>query len=88
LTSELRALPNLGPKSVSWLTEAGIQTLENLQSLGAVGAFLRVEKLEVSPSLNLLWAIEGALHEIPWELIPEERKQQLKEELRQQREST
>jgi len=80
-TSELLRLANLGPKSVAWLNEAGMLTTADLAQLGSVGAFLKVEEAGFAPSLNLLWAIEGALSDIPWELIPPEIKQELKAEL-------
>jgi DNA transformation protein len=83
----LADLPNLGPKSSQWLEDAGISSLQELQRLGPVKAFLAVENLGYAPSLNLLWAIEGALSEMPWELIEPSRKESLKHELEKMRHS-
>lgn len=59
-------LPNLGPKSQAMLTQAGIETVAQLQKLGAVQAYLQVKRLNGKASLNLLWAIEGALTGQHW----------------------
>jgi DNA transformation protein len=59
-------LPNFGPKSQQMLARAGIHTLERLRELGAVPAFVRVKRAGTNASLNLLWAIEGALTGQHW----------------------
>ena len=48
------------------LQSAGIRSLPQLKRLGAARAFLRVKASGQRPSLNLLWAIEGALTGLPW----------------------
>ena len=88
MKSDLLFLPNLGPKSVAWLQEAGIQCRSDLEGCGSIEAFLRVEELGVAPSLNLLWSLEGALHDLPWEMIPEEIKQERKADLAVRRNET
>ena len=40
--------------------------MPQLKRLGAARAFLRVKASGQRPSLNLLWAIEGALTGLPW----------------------
>ncbi|MDD2926542.1 TfoX/Sxy family protein [Rhodoferax sp.] len=64
-----QALPNLGPKSNQFLQEAGISSLEQLQKLGAVAAYAKVKRANRSASLNLLWALEGALSGLPWQEV-------------------
>ena len=61
MTAPLAALPNLGPKSQAMLAGAGITTLDELRHLGSVVAYARVKATGVNASLNLLWALEGAL---------------------------
>jgi len=61
------ALPNLGPKSIQMLQSAGIHSLEQLQRLGSVAAYVRVKKVWPAASLNLLWALEGALTGLRWQ---------------------
>lgn len=57
----LEGLLNLGPASAAWLRDAGIATHAELATVGSVEAWFRVKALGVNPSLNLLWALEGAL---------------------------
>ena len=65
-------LPNLGPRSEAMLRQAGITTVRQLRQLGAVRAFLKVRSAGANPSLNLLWAIEGALTGRPWQRVAKE----------------
>lgn len=67
----LAALRNLGPASAAMLVKAGIRTPAQLRQLGAVRAFDRVRRIDPKASLNLLWAIEGALSDRPWQLVAE-----------------
>ncbi len=60
---------NLGPKSSAWLESAGITQLEDLQNRGAIEAFLDVEALGFKPSLNLLYALEGAISGRHWQQV-------------------
>lgn len=67
--SGLAALPNLGPRSAQMLEQAGISSTEQLHRLGSVAAYLRVQRQGGRPSLNLLWALEGAIGELPWQQV-------------------
>jgi DNA transformation protein len=62
----LADLANLGPKSQAMLAAAGIDSVDRLRELGAVEAFCRVQASGARPSLNLLWALEGALTGLHW----------------------
>lgn len=62
-------LPNLGPKSQQMLERAGITSYEQLLALGSVAAFERVKRSGANPSLNFLWALEGALIGLPWQVV-------------------
>ena len=71
-------LPNLGPKSQAMLHAAGIFTVQQLRHLGSVNAFAAVKKVPGSnPSLNLLWALEGALTGLPWKVVAREHRTSL-----------
>ncbi len=59
-------LPNFGPKSQQMLALAGIHTVEQLRELGAVRAYVQVKRAGTNASLNLLWAMEGALTGQHW----------------------
>ena len=56
----------MGPASAAMLRSAGIRSVAQLRRLGSARAFLRVQAAGQSPSLNLLWALEGALTGVPW----------------------
>ena len=73
----LAQLPNLGAASAAWLAQVGLYTLADLADIGAVGAYRRVEASGVKPSLNLLYALEGALHEEHWLQTKRDRKPDL-----------
>lgn len=77
-TTQLR---NIGPKSAAWLRQVGLRNAEDLVAAGAVQAFLKVKRAGFKPSLNLLYALEGALLGCHWHDVPEPRRQQLLAEL-------
>ena len=71
---ELIELKNLGKTSVQWLNAVGIRNLEQLQEVGAVGAYLKVKDRGFRVSRVLLYALEGALTGTHWNDIEQERK--------------
>jgi DNA transformation protein len=70
-------LRNVGPKSAAWLRQVGVRTQGDLETLGAVAAFIKVKRAGFRPSLNLLYALEGALLGCHWQQVPEERRSEL-----------
>ena len=68
---------NIGPKSAAWLRQVGLRTLEDLTAVGTVEAFMRVKRAGFKPSLNLLYALEGALMDCHWLDVPSERRSEL-----------
>ena len=68
---------NIGPKSAAWLRQVGLRTPEDLHAAGAIDAFMRVRRAGFKPSLNLLYALEGALQDCHWQEIPEARRSEL-----------
>ena len=75
--SEGTKLRNIGPKSAAWLRQTGIRTQEDLVAVGALAAFVRVKRAGFKPSLNLLYALEGAILGCHWQEIPDERRSEL-----------
>lgn len=73
----IECLPNLGSKSAAMLASAGIERIEQLRQLGSVAAFAKVKAVVPSASLNLLWAIEGALAGLPWQQVAHEHRASL-----------
>lgn len=74
-------LRNLGPKSVQMLYQAGIKTVVTLRELGAIDAYIQVQRSGAKPTLNLLWALEGAIRDIPWQEIAQEQRRVLLDRL-------
>lgn len=70
-------MKNLGPKSLGVLQRAGITTLEDLRRIGAVEAYRMAEAVDASVSLNLLWALEGAILDEPWQSVAREHRTRL-----------
>jgi hypothetical protein len=77
MTAVTVKMRNIGPKSAAWLRQVGLRTQEDIATAGPVDAFLRVKRAGFRPSLNLLYALEGALADCHWQEVPEARRQQL-----------
>lgn len=70
-----RALPiarlaNLGPKSAQWLNAIDVRSLRDLEELGSVNAYRLLKDRGYPASLNLVYAIEGALRGMDWNRLP------------------
>lgn len=76
-TTELSELANLGPKSAAVLAGAGVQSVAHLRRLGAVAAYALAKRSGANVSLNLLWALEGALTGVPWQIVAREHRTSL-----------
>jgi len=70
-------LRNVGPKSAAQLRQVGVRTLEELRELGSLEAFVKLKRAGFKPSLNLLYALEGALLDCHWQQLPDGRRQEL-----------
>jgi len=65
---------NVGPKSAAWLRQVGVRTQDDLEKLGPVEAFMKVKRAGFRPSLNLLYALAGAIENCHWADLPNEQK--------------
>jgi DNA transformation protein and related proteins len=63
-------LINLSPESSEMLERAGIESRQALADLGSVGAYVEIHRKGMRPTLNLLYALEGALRNVPWTQLP------------------
>lgn len=77
MSSRDTKIRNVGPKSAAWLRQVGVRTTEDLERVGPVDAFLKVKRAGFRPSLNLLYSMAGALADVHWAELPEDRKQEL-----------
>ncbi len=64
LRLRIRDLRNLGPRSEELLARIGIRSADGLRRRGAVEAYLGLRRVGATRSLNMLWAMAGALD--PW----------------------
>ena len=53
---------------------ASMRAAHQLAKMGAVPAYLAVKAAGCKPSLNLLWAIEGALTDQDWRTVSREKR--------------
>jgi DNA transformation protein len=51
------------------ISRSGIHSEAQLRKIGAVAAYVRVLQTHPTASLNLLWALEGALTGLPWQEV-------------------
>ena len=72
---------NLGPRSAEWLESVGITSREDLEQLGAVEAYWRVKQAGFNVSLNLLYALAGALSNTHWNKLSHDERHRLMIEL-------
>ena len=70
-------LRNIGPKSAAWLRQVGLRSHQDVAAIGAVDAYMKVRRAGFKPSLNLLYALEGALLDCHWQDVPDARRQEL-----------
>lgn len=68
-SGDVASLAGLGPASRAMLERAGIPDVATLRRLGTVPAYVRVKRADPRASLNLLWALEGALSGLPWQEV-------------------
>lgn len=70
-------LIGIGGTSAAWLHAAGIHTRSDLERRGAARAYLEVRKAGSGPTRNLLWALQGAIMDLDWRLVPDAVKEQI-----------
>ncbi|MDC0609474.1 TfoX/Sxy family DNA transformation protein [Vibrio sp.] len=78
----LKDLPNLRLSIERMLKKAGIKTVDELIEQGSVRAYRAIKDTSPSdPSLELLWALEGAIEGIHWSVITQDRRDELTKSL-------
>ena len=76
--SELSTLKNIGKASERWLNSLGVYTRDDLKEMGAVEAYKLLKGRGAPVSLNLVYAIEGALMDAAIAELPQELKDSLR----------
>ncbi|HAS6254864.1 TPA: TfoX/Sxy family protein [Vibrio vulnificus] len=77
MSERIRDLQGLGPKSEQMLQSVGINTPQQLRDLGPIRAYLCVREAQPKASLNLLYALVGALEGEHWLQVAKQRRWEL-----------
>ena len=73
---------NIGPKSRAWLASVGVYTLADVAKLCVVETYKRVKAAYPEKvSLNLLWGLQAALLDLPWNELPPDIKSELRKQV-------
>lgn len=76
--TRLKDLPNLRLATERMLKKAGIASVEELHSQGSLSAFQAIRQTHSSSvSVELLWALEGAINGTHWSVVPQDRRNEL-----------
>ena len=71
MADDLTYLKNIGPASARQLREVGIEDAAALRRLGALDAYRRLKHaFPREVSVNMLYALEGALRNCHWNHLP------------------
>ncbi|WP_330588231.1 TfoX/Sxy family protein [Anaerosporobacter faecicola] len=77
--TKLSDLPNIGKEVERQLQEVGITTYEQLKELGAIQAWQKIKEMDSSACIHRLLALEGAIQGIKKSELSEDRKAELRE---------
>ncbi|GLR76012.1 TfoX/Sxy family DNA transformation protein [Aliivibrio sifiae] len=80
--SRIKDLPNLRLATERMLKKAGINTVEELRTTGAVNAYKAIQQTHSSSvSDELLWSLEGAIKGTHWSVVSAETRSELRKQL-------
>ncbi|MDE6280801.1 MAG: TfoX/Sxy family protein [Oscillospiraceae bacterium] len=77
--AELTSMMNIGKEMARKLTAAGIDSPEKLMEAGSKEAFFRLKVIYPQVCLVHLYALEGAIQNVEFNSLPEDKKRDLKE---------
>lgn len=78
----LKDLPNLRLATERMLKKAGIKSVEQLEEKGALNAYKAIrDSHSAKVSIELLWALEGAINGTHWSVVPQSRREELENAL-------
>lgn len=64
------------------LKKAGIKSVEQLEEKGALNAYKAIrDSHSAKVSIELLWALEGAINGTHWSVVPQSRREELENAL-------
>lgn len=76
---ELSKQPNIGPVVEEQLNQVGINTLEDLKTVGSRQAWLRILAMDSSACIHRLYSLEGAVRGVRKAQLPQDVKAELKD---------
>ena len=76
---KLSKLPNIGKVVEAQLNQVGIMTEDDLKSVGARQAWLKIQEIDESACINRLLALEGAIQGVKKTELSDDVKSDLKE---------
>ena len=76
---KLSKLPNIGKVVEDQLNQVGIITEDDLKSIGAKQAWLKIQEIDESTCINRLLALEGAIQGVKKTELSDDVKSDLKE---------
>ena len=77
-------MKNMGTKSSEWLASVDVHTLDEVARLGVVETYLRVKAAHPEKvTLNLLWGLQAALLDLPWNELPLDIKEELRKRVKE-----
>lgn len=77
-TTPVENLKNIGYKTAEWLRDIDIHTLDDLEQAGIPAVYEQLKEKGHPVTVNLAYALQGAILNIHWAGVPSE----LREELR------
>ena len=77
--SKLTSMMNIGKEMENKLISVGIESSEELIKVGAKDAFFRLKQKYPNVCLVHLYTLEGAIHNIGFNCLSEDKKKELKE---------
>lgn len=85
--AELTSMMNIGKEMAKKLAAVGIDSPAKLTHTGAKQAFFKLKEAYPQVCLVHLYALEGAIENIEFNCLPEEKKKELKEFLEMKKDS-
>ncbi|GHT67839.1 competence protein TfoX [Bacteroidia bacterium] len=76
--NDLTSLSNIGKVIAARLREVGIETPEDLKTIGSENAFIRLKTVDEGACINELLGLEGAIQGVRDHDLDENRKSELK----------
>ncbi|CAH0993322.1 hypothetical protein SIN8267_03470 [Sinobacterium norvegicum] len=73
----LEDMKNLGNTTINWLNAIGIRDRQQLESIGAEPAYIKIKERGFAVSKVVLYALYGALNDINWKQLDSQTKTDL-----------